>query len=326
MGHNIDYENPDNWMILPEKPAHSVDIIFIVGSSIWKGTQDNGVADISERMKKSAIRLYYDIAVGLADIANIYAPYYRQLSLEYAADLNANVAESDRCAVYLKDVQSKEPKTDIFAALDYYFTTQNTTRPFILAGHSQGSVLIFSILEEYMKIHPECYSRMIAAYAVGYSVSRQWLAANPHIRFSQRRDDTGVLVSWNTEGPNPEGTNILLMHDAVVTNPLTWRTDETSATSSGNLGSPIQPESGQILKNSDGTFVLAPGLHDATVNQKRGSVMCSTCSQYLKSVFFGTQSLHTFDYLLYYGNFRENIIERISAFLMSAEMSVHAEK
>ncbi|HJJ35660.1 MAG TPA: DUF3089 domain-containing protein [Methanocorpusculum sp.] len=315
MESNVDYTNPVNWMVRSEDPVHDVDLIFIVGSTIWDSTMDNGVADISERMKKSAVRLYYDIVAGLADMVNIYAPYYRQLSLRYAANLNANVAESKRSEVYLRDVQSKEPKTDIFSALDYYFTTHNNGRPFILAGHSQGSVIIFSILEEYMKIHPDYYRRMIAAYAVGYGVSRRWLSANPHIRFSQSRDDTGVLLSWNTEGPNPEGTNILLMPDTLVTNPITWRTDEIPAPASENLGSLIQLEDGTFKRNSDGSLAIESGLHDAVVNRKRGSVMCTTSFAYLRSVFFGTQSLHTSDYILYYGNFRENIRQRIIAYL-----------
>ena len=109
----VDYAKSENWMMFSEKPVHDADLIFIVGSTTWEATMDNGVADISERMKKSAIYLYYDMVAGLGDMVNIYAPYYRQLSLKYAAALNADAAESDWYSVYLKDVQSKEPKTDL---------------------------------------------------------------------------------------------------------------------------------------------------------------------------------------------------------------------
>jgi hypothetical protein len=59
------------------------------------------------------------------------------------------------------------PKTDIIAAFDYYIKNLNDGRPFILAGHSQGSIMILEILASYMKANPEVYRRMIAAYAIG---------------------------------------------------------------------------------------------------------------------------------------------------------------
>lgn len=51
------------------------------------------------------------------------------------------------------------------------------------------------ILDEYMDCHPEEYSRMIAAYVIGFSVTRRFMSANPHLRFAEREDDTGVVVS-----------------------------------------------------------------------------------------------------------------------------------
>ena len=56
------------------------------------------------------------------------------------------------------------PKSDVFAAIDYYFKYLNGGRPFILVGHSQGSIMQSFVLAEYMKTHPEYLKRMIAAY------------------------------------------------------------------------------------------------------------------------------------------------------------------
>jgi len=316
----VDYTKNDNWMFRSEKPVHAVDFIFLIGSVSGAATLPNGVTEISERMKKAACRYYYNIVEGLVDLVNLYAPYYRQLSLSYAATLKSKVIDDELYSAYIKEVQSKEPKIDVFSALDYYFETHNNNRPFILAGHSQGSVLLFSILEEYMKVHPEYYHRMIAAYAVGYGVSKQWLATNSHIRFSQSRDDIGVLLSWNTEGPHPEGQNILLAPDALVTNPITWKTDEIPASASDNLGALLQFRQCDTKKDKDVLPILKPGLYDATINRKRGSVTCTTNSQYMESIFFGSQSLHIDDYSLYYGNFRENIKERIASYLNQANL------
>ena len=78
------------------------------------------------------------------------------------------------------------PKQDVFAALDYYFENLNDGRPFILAGHSQGSAIQSLVLAEYMKAHPEYLERMVAAYVIGYSITGDYLKANPHLKFAEK--------------------------------------------------------------------------------------------------------------------------------------------
>ena len=56
------------------------------------------------------------------------------------------------------------------------------------------------VLSEYMKAHPEYLERMVAAYVVGYSITEDFLKANPHLKFAEGADDTGVIISYNTEG------------------------------------------------------------------------------------------------------------------------------
>ena len=94
-----------------------------------------------------------------------------------------------------------EPRTDVYAALDYYFENLNQGRPYFLAGHSQGSRLCYTVLSEYMKEHPDYYANMIAAYCLGDSLTEDYLRENPHVKAAQGADDLGVVVSWNTEGP-----------------------------------------------------------------------------------------------------------------------------
>jgi len=52
----------------------------------------------------------------------------------------------------------------------------NQGRPFILAGHSQGAATLIALLENYMTKHPEALERMIAAYPIGFAVTKDWLA------------------------------------------------------------------------------------------------------------------------------------------------------
>ena len=69
------------------------------------------------------------------------------------------------------DFQLREQRTDVYAALDYYFEYYNQGRPFILAGHSQGSLMLKIALRDYFKEHTDYLERMIAAYVIGFSIT-----------------------------------------------------------------------------------------------------------------------------------------------------------
>ena len=122
----------------------------------------------------------------------MFAPYYRQGNLSVLAKMSAKE---------MIEYQHQEQRTDVFGALDYYFGHYNEDRPFILAGHSQGSIMRRIVLSEYMKAHPEYYERMIAAYVIGFPVTQEYLDENPHLKFAEGADNIGVIISWNTEGP-----------------------------------------------------------------------------------------------------------------------------
>ena len=161
------------------------------------------------------------------------------------------------------------PYDDITTALDYYFEHFNGDRPFILAGHSQGSGIILQLLQTYFKEHPEYYARMVAAYAIGYSVTDDYLAANPHVKFATGESDSGVIIAWNTEGPGNVETNannILLQPNTRSINPLNWKLDETYAPASMNLGSPVEDE-------KTGEAEIRDIGADAQINLARGVVV-----------------------------------------------------
>ena len=207
-------------------------------------------------------------------------------------------------------------RASVFLALDYYFEhyNKNKGRPFFLAGHSQGSAMLAYVLDEYLKEHPERYENMIAAYMLGNAPTKDWLAANPHIKMAQGADDTGVVVSWNTEGPGNIGQHSLVVPEgAVCINPLNWRKDETYAGVEENLGS--------LVPDGNGGYKVVEGIADARVNLERGSVICESADSAVyampreSAAFFGPESYHGWDYEFYYINIRENAALRLERFL-----------
>ena len=115
---------------------------------------------------------------------------------------------------------------DITAALDYYyFEHYNNGYSFIIAGHSQGSAMTKLVLKKYSKEHPDYYKRMIAAYVIGFAVTKDDIEENPHWKFASGESDTGVIISWNTEGKGNVETNALiavLLPNAISINPINW--------------------------------------------------------------------------------------------------------
>ena len=95
---------------------------------------------------------------------------------------------------------------------------------------------------------------MVAAYVIGFSITKEDLAACPYLKFASGENDTGVIVSWNTEGPkNAEenAQNVVVLPNGISINPLNWKLDETYAPASENLGSLVHNEKTGELEIAD---------------------------------------------------------------------------
>ncbi len=255
-------------------------------------------------MRERAWGIFQLQATAHESATNVFAPYYRQMNMAVVYQVSPSE---------LANVLAGTPKESIFEALDYYFENYNEGRPFILASHSQGSTLMLLVLSEYMKAHPDYYERMIAAYVLGYSVTKQFLDANPHLKFAEGEDDTGVIISWNTEGEgNKNAYNFVVEKGAISINPLNWKRDETYAGKELNLGA--------IFYNEETEEVYTvPEAADARVDVNRGVVVTHTdaLSPLSADSGFGPESYHEGDYGLWYFNIQQNTEKRVAAYLAS---------
>ncbi|MBK5262471.1 MAG: DUF3089 domain-containing protein, partial [Peptostreptococcaceae bacterium] len=244
-------------------------------------------------------------ATAFETVGNIYAPYYRQ------DDAASTVAlSSEEQAKIVGGI----PTMDATAAFDYYIKHFNNGRPYILVGHSQGAIVLSNLLSGYMKENPSAYENMIAAYVIGWPITADFLAKNPHLKYAEGPDDTGVIISYNTQSPNMSGVNSLLDGKiGIVINPITWTRDETLATVEEGLGS-LMPDANMVLG-------YVPQFADARVNIAKGVLECSTADAdeliaYIVSTSgFPEGVYHSFDIPFYYYNLRQNAENRANKFL-----------
>lgn len=310
-GEASDYADLANWALLPEAIEKPADTLYLY-PTVYINTADDAPAIVpveDEEMREAALENIEHICGIFSESTNVFAPYYRQSNLAAIKNLRGDD---------LLEYQMQEQRTDVYAALDYYFENLNGGRPFLLAGHGQGSLMGKIVLREYMQLHPEYYERMIAAYVPGYSITSEDMEVNPALRFAEGADDTGVIVSWNTEGVG-NGTNMCLLPGALAINPINWKRDETPASAEDNLGSRIVNRETLEVDES------VPGAADACLDLERGSVINSGVNLYYTKVdysgiprLFGRRSYHNDDYGFYYYNVQENVAARVAAFLEQA--------
>ena len=306
-----DYSQKECWYKI-SAVTKDVDTFFIYPTEyLGLNEGDPAYATLdNEEMLQGMTGIYLTQASVFEDSTNVFMPYYRQAGIRYAGEVWKKTGSIDAAI-------SGIPYDDITDALDYYFENYNNGRPFILAGHSQGSAIAKLVLKKYFKEHSDYYRRMIAAYVIGYAVTQDELDAYPHLKFAAGEKDTGVIISWNTEGPKNVEENVqtaVLLPNAISINPLNWKRDDTYAPASENLGS--------LVPNIEaGRLEIADIGADAQVIPSRGVIVTHAemepIPEELIEIFnasFGPDGRHETDYSLYYNNIKENVAKRIATY------------
>ncbi len=294
----LNYADAHNWVALPDGGnAHAVDV-FYVYPTVFLGTEP-GWMDVNDAaLRKKAEGMLQVQGSVYADTADMYAPFYRQVSIAVLSLPDSSFENYFRPAY-----------ADVKAAFLYYLDHYNHGRPFILAGHSQGSQMIKTLMEDLFD-DPDLQKQLVAAYIVGYSVTREDLDAHPWMKIAQSADDPGTIITYNTQAAGAEGSPVLLP-GAQCINPLSWTTTDDYAPATLNLGAVFFDQDHHLQKeisNFTGAYIDAQGALVADTPDP---------DDYYNAAHpvFPRGIYHAYDYTFFYRNLQENAGRRVQAYL-----------
>lgn len=294
------YAQAENWAYLESDQTATADVFFIC-PTVYGGESDQFHMSMNDEATKAAFLGATNMEKGIYDQdARFFAPYYRQVGL--------NVYE---LPVEERETYLSTAYEDVKDAFTYYMEHYNDGHPIILAGFSQGADMSLRLLKDCFA-DEDVNDLLVACYAIGWSITEEELAQYPHLRFATEEDDTGVIVSFNSEAETV--TDSLMIPSDTKTlaiNPLNWKTDSTPAGKEENLGACFTDYDGNI-----GTEI--PQLTGAYIDPVRGALKVTdvTPEEYPPVLsIFSEGVYHLYDYQFFYRNLQENVQVRLDAYL-----------
>lgn len=301
-----DYNDEKNWIYCEtnsqaEKPVDC----FLICPTVDLGWHSN----LNANMEDPKIRNYFLSALnmerGIYDsVSAMFSPLYRQVAFP-VYQMSSSRTE------YHKSIGFGDLRRAFRTYLDKY----NNGRPIVMAGFSQGADMMLRLLKE-----PEFYNdprlknNLVAAYAIGWRLTKADRARFTLLQPAQGELDGGVVVAMNTEAVDVDSS--LLVPKGVRTlniNPLNWKTDGTVADDRDNLGCVFMDGNGNVKKET-------AGVGRVYIDEKRGTLKLPDLDpkDYVTKMF-PDGIFHLYDYKFFFRNLQRNVLRRSLNFLLERD-------
>jgi len=291
---NLDYSNSFYWASTPSSIEKEVDV-FYVYPTLFGGVDEMNMDLTDENMRGLVQTILPKQAGVFKEKCNIYAPYYRQMAMD-----GLKMNEEDRNKYFSLGF------SDIEQAFNYYIDHLNNGRPFILAGHSQGSEVLLQLMKRKFD-KPELMNKLVAAYIIGYSVTNDDLDQCKYLKIAESDDDTGVIITYNTQSEFATGSPVLLPNANCI-NPLNWLRTPAVAPKEMHLGAVFFKENGEIDS-------IAYQFTEAWIDNRNALVVGSPNIEIYSSTSFPRGVYHKYDYSFFFNNLKANVGVRINTLL-----------
>ena len=323
-----DYARQDLWLARPDKGAENP-ALWLPGTASSPARPGNAAiffvhptsylapfntarwnAPLDDRDSQTmANRFVTTQATAFSAVGAIWAPRYQQA--HFGAFLRGGGNADKAIHAAYRDVAAA------FAA----FLAANPDGPIILAGHSQGSMHLMSILKDHVAGKPVA-RRIVAAYIVGWPVSLTADLPALGLPACAGPDQPGCVLSWQSFAEPADPSAIVEGYarypgmtgaprrntPMLCVNPLTGMPD-SAADKTANLGT-LAPGS-----NDDESQLVAKSVpaRCGTGNQA-GFLLIGEGPQMGPYTLPGN-NYHVYDYALFWANVRLDAERRLAAFL-----------
>lgn len=280
-----DYTDATAWYTAPaERGEAFADVFYVAPTCVWDWTDTDGTlyhfGDIYRADQREALRPSLELAAEIFGTdCDVYAPYYRQITLDSWIEGEDTVNRRFPYAM-----------SDVRRAFDYYLAYLNNGRPFVLAGFSQGAKAVVELLKG---MSVGAADKLVAAYVIGYRVTSDDLLQTDLIRAAGGADDVGVTICYNSVA-SPESMCAVLSPSVLCINPLNWRTDSVPA---------VLNDSVTVRVDTEHRVLLVEGFDSA--------------AYYVPSLgsLFALGNYHLQELLFYRDALRENVSRRVAVFV-----------
>ncbi len=284
-----DYSDKSNWISLPAGASEkAVDVFFVHPTTYFFPNTWNESIAFAKQNPNVTMSIKNQASV-FSSSCNVYAPHYR--------DAHIKVLEASEKS---KNEALNLAYNDVERAFDHYITHFNRNKPFILAGHSQGSNLLLWLLQRKFS-DPGLQKRLVASYIIGWPVTADDMKDNRYIKISRDPKEIGAVITYNTQTLHPEMS--IVSPGAIGVNPLTMDDTKKMVSKQKHLGAVFFTEKGMIeIPNYTGAQTVNGAL----------TVPYNLESEYVQTGYKGFY--HQYDYNIFYRNIENDALRRIKEY------------
>lgn len=319
------YEKRSAWAAFPDDASEKQDRpaqyasakqadVFFVHTTTYESARAWNATVGGEAKKRVDRYLIPGQAALFGDIANLYAPYYRQATLYTFLTRNM---DSSRARAFAYG--------DVARAFQTFLAHRQPSRPFFLVGHGQGAVHALRLLSDFIAPDKNLRDQLVVAYVAGATLPEKLFdtALSP-LQPCDGPRQIGCVAAWVAfrDGASPDeflkhalywkGDELLgaQYEDLLCVNPLTWARNERVASATLNVGArPLlkskETPLGDIVPNAAGAQCRNGIL--VIDNPSHGALR--------KSIFRGDRPIHLSDFNLFFQNVRNNARDRLQEIL-----------
>lgn len=295
-----DYSLESNWVAMPFRndaadvlpkgeawvsdSSKQVDVFYVHPTVYQKGplwNADLNMRKVNRRVERYPVRLQASV---FNASCRVFAPRYRQAVVKVFYQNSEDGGKALDLAY-----------GDVKRAFEHYLEYYNHGRPFIIAGHSQGTYHTRRLVREMIDT-TTLRGQMVAAYIIGFQVNESMYS---NLKFCADAEQTGCLVSWMSyaEGYQPEGE---WFKNTQSINPLSWTMDTGLVV--------VNPHAGAVVLN---TRRSSTKPMEARITNVGGNVLwVKTKAPWFRIM----KNLHVADYGLFYMDIRENVRLRVEKY------------